>query len=405
MAGDAEDGDAGDGEDEYDEDLYREERGNRVSPEPEATAPAAAGPAVPVLASTSLNPQLEALVAMMKPLMEGMTAPLMAIAKSQGGRKRKRGDDEDEEEEAAGTPVLVHLPEHDLKDDAHTVIDWEARQLRPYNGGDWDLYWSKMPIKSEPVIEDIKIGHMTKAPINPNVIKKLHNRGTETTGKQWLSSNYGVEGKGGRIRAESDRTAGAFILDYNGPTGVWDAVDGIHNYTTALRQVRPDDWTGELMLRTLHDCRMFGHSSFSQKQQKDMIMDFFDQVLRHNAMRGRAKKPPMNRVDMLDLAKQLLFQKGIDGIGSFIALEPYSRNKSTVEDKVTVVPRSGRPEGKEKPYSEMTIEEKVRKCCRAYNTAQGCTRKGCQWKHWCSHVDEVKKLVCWKKSHNLKTHK
>jgi hypothetical protein len=64
------------------------------------------------------------------------------------------------------------------------------------------------------------------------------------------------------------------------------------------------------MLRTIHDCRMFDNPSFGAKQQKMMLMDFFDQVLRHNAMPGRAKKPPMDRREMLDLAKQLLFQKG-----------------------------------------------------------------------------------------------
>ena len=53
-------------------------------------------------------------------------------------------------------------------------------------------------------------------------------------GKQWLSSNYAVESKGGRIRADNDRTAGAFVLDYLEPTGV---------YATALRCVRPEDHT------------------------------------------------------------------------------------------------------------------------------------------------------------------
>ena len=135
-------------------------------------------------------------------------------------------------------------------------------------------------------------------------------------------------------------------------------------------------------------------------------MDFFDQVLRHNAMRGRAKKPPMKRKDMADLAKQILFQRGIDGIGSFMALEPYSRVKSSNGGPPAgPPPRAVRSDGREKNYTEMTLEEKVRKCCRAFNSAQGCSRKNCTWKHWCSHVDEAKKLVCWKTNHNLKTHK
>ena len=115
----------------------------------------------------------------------------------------------------------------------------------------------------------------------------------------------------GSIFGYNDHSAGAFVLDYNDPTGVWDVVDAMHNYTMALRHVRPDDWTGELMLRTVHDCRMFAHPSFDTKQQRSILMDFFDQVLRFDAMRGRARKPPMDRTEMLDLAKKLLFRKGI----------------------------------------------------------------------------------------------
>ena len=40
--------------------------------------------------------------------MEGKTAPLLAIAKSQGVRKRKKVDDDDEEEKASVVPVLIH---------------------------------------------------------------------------------------------------------------------------------------------------------------------------------------------------------------------------------------------------------------------------------------------------------
>ena len=166
---------------------------------------------------------------------------------------------------------------------------------------------------------------------------------------------------------------------------MWDVVDAMHNYTMALRHVRPDDWTGELMLRTVHDCRMFAHPSFDTKQQRSILMDFFDQVLRFDAMRGRARKPPMDRTEMLDLAKKLLFRKGIDGLTSFIAVEPYSRGKTAL--KTPNPPKDNRGNGNEdksqKSYSDMTVEEKVRKCYRAFNLDKGCSMPAgkCHWKH------------------------
>ena len=188
---------------------------------------------------------------MMEKFFTSQSSAFEMIAKDVGKKRRREEDEEEDVEVVKAQPKMIDVPGHHLRDDAHTVLDWTARLVRPYNGGDWDLYWSKMPRKATPVMEDIKKGHLTKAPINPNVIAKLHDRGKETAAKQWLSANYSVEDRPGKIRAKDDRSAGAFLLDYESPRGVWEAVDAVHNYTMALRMVRPDDWTGELLLRTL----------------------------------------------------------------------------------------------------------------------------------------------------------
>ena len=214
-------------------------------------------------------------------LVKNQDSSLKVFAKmAKGSRKRKRGEDDDEseeEEDVESQPKLIHFKE--VRDDAHSVIAWKLRaSIRPFNGPDLKTYWENMSKKATPVIEDIQIAHLTKAPINPTAIRKIHDRGAETTGKQWMSTNYSVEDKGGRIRATNDRTAGAFVLDYEDPRGPWEAVDSIFNYTMALRMVRPEDWTGILLLRTLHECRMFNHPRFSAKVQRELIMTMFDQV-------------------------------------------------------------------------------------------------------------------------------
>ena len=175
-----------------------------------------------------------------------------------GGPGRYEDDDE-----VKSKPVMLELQNHRLKNDAHSVLDWKAREVRPYNGGDQELYWRMRPRKSLPIIEDLKMQHLTKALINPNVIAKLHDRGSDMTTKQWLSSNYSVEGKGDKIRADNDRSAGAFVLDYSLAKGPWEAMDAVQNYTMAMRLVRRDDWTGDLMQRILHEYRVFAHPTFS----------------------------------------------------------------------------------------------------------------------------------------------
>ena len=203
----------------------------------------------------------------------------MAATAKTRKRGRSRRSEEEEEEEVKSQPRLVSIKNHLLEDDAHTIIDWKARFLiRPYNGGDQKLYWSKKPRKEVPVLEDLDVHHLTKAPINPSVIAKTHDRGALTTGKQWLSSNYSVEEKGGKWKALDDKGAGAFLFNYEEAKGVWEVVDAIHNYMMVLGQVRPDDWSGKLLLGVLHRCRMFAHPKFSDKIQRDLIMELFDQV-------------------------------------------------------------------------------------------------------------------------------
>ena len=196
-------------------------------------------------------------------------------------RKRKRGeeDEDDSDEDVVAGPVLIDVEHHHLKDDAHTVLDWVARSVRPYNGGDQEAYWAKRPRRDEPVLEDLKMAHLTKVPINPAVLAKAHDRGAETTAKQWLSTNYSVRSNDCKMRATDKGTAGAFFYDFQEPKGVWESVDAVFNYTMALMMIRPDDWTGILVLRTLHECRYFCHPQFDARTQKELIMAFFDQVL------------------------------------------------------------------------------------------------------------------------------
>ena len=89
-----------------------------------------------------VNPQQD-MMTMMKTMMEGFAGPLRDLVMVQAGNTSKRKREEEiEEEERVGTAILINQDNHNLRDDTHTVIDWEARSLRPYQG-DLPLYWRK----------------------------------------------------------------------------------------------------------------------------------------------------------------------------------------------------------------------------------------------------------------------
>lgn len=212
-------------------------------------------------------------------LLESQRDLFKNIVAAQEEKKRKRVSEEEEEEEMA-KPVMIDVKDHHLRDDAHSVLDWKARALRPYNGRDLKAYWENMPVKAKPVLEDIAMSHLTKVPINPSIIAKAHDRGAETTAKQWLSTNYSVRSNDCKMRATDKGTAGAFFYEFQDAKGVWEAVDGVHNYMHVLSLIRPEDYSGRLLLTTLHQCRMFAHPLINAKGQRELIMSLFDQVQR-----------------------------------------------------------------------------------------------------------------------------
>lgn len=44
---------------------------------------------------------------------------------------------------------------------------------------------------------------------------------------------------------------------HNTCPGVWETVDSLKHYTTALRSVRPEDYSGHVMEAALHQMRFF----------------------------------------------------------------------------------------------------------------------------------------------------
>lgn len=209
-------------------------------------------------------------------LLESQRDLVKNIVAAQEEKKRKRVHEEEEEEVAK--PVLIDVKDHHLQDDAHSVLDWKARALRPFNGRDLKMYWENVPVKAKPVLEDIAMSHLTKVPINPSIVAKAHDRGAETTAKQWLSTNYSVRSNDCKMRATDKGTAGAFFYEFQDAKGVWESVDGVHNYMHVLSLIRPDDYSGRLLLTTLHQCRYFAHPLINSKGQRELIMGLFDQV-------------------------------------------------------------------------------------------------------------------------------
>ena len=114
--------------------------------------------------------------------------------------------------------------------------------------------------------------------MNPKVVRKLHDRGAALCIKWFYTRNAHVKQRPGKIRVEGDAMAAAFKLDYVEATGIWEVIDGLWQYTTALRSIRPEDHSGHVLMLVLHRYRFFAGTGATPSQQQKMIISFIDTV-------------------------------------------------------------------------------------------------------------------------------
>ena len=261
----------------------------------------------------------------------------------------------------------------------------------------------------------MKDGHLSRGYVNPRLVARLHDRGAELCLRQFYHKNANVTERKGRLRVDNETNSAAYTFDYVEPQTVWECVDAVFHYVTALWSVRAEDYSGLVLLRALHDVRYFAGANKTDKAQAAMITKFVNIVFVQNSMRGRSLEPPLPYKETLEVAKRVMFEAGHDGMSSVIGVEPYTGNRVATQNptmnnqrrqgNTTVVrnPQQGGSGVSTKSFSDMSTAEKVARCCRNYNSARGCSIPNCKRPHICSKVLPSGQ-VCWKGGHTEITH-
>ena len=358
----------------------------------------------------------------------------MMSSASKISRKRKSLSDTDSDE-GHQEPVLISYPNHDLKDNAKDIIDWKARSLRPFRGEQKE-YWKKQPRVARPIMSDLRNSHLTESPLNPKLIEKLHDRGTELSLKMFHSGNINVEQRRGKVKLDEKSSAAAFQLDYKEPQTVWETVDCVQRYTITLRSVRPDDYTGDLLLRVLHEYRYFAGVSRTDGYQKALITKFVEKVFVENSNRGRSRTPPLDYSEVSRKAKITLHEAG-HLEGNLVGVDPYTgaRSRTISNDGKRSdwgsgprqLPSTGNDRKRDQNQGyrsyggrntgagnrgsqpnggqdQKVLQEKINICCRHWNNKSGCNVPSCNFDHKCN-IAVGPRSVCWSKQHNAVNHK
>ena len=200
----------------------------------------------------------------------------------------------------------------------------------------------------------------------------------------------------------------------------------VHHYSTALRSIRAEDYSGAVLLRVLHDVRYFAGACDSDKAQAAMVTKFVNLSFIQNSLMGRSLEPPLPYKEVYGIAKQVMFEAGHDGLLSVVGVEPYTGTRRNQGAGTSGAGGSGKKGGSggggggggarpdhqgrvkggwnNKSFSSMSTSDKVARCCRAWNTKGSCGDRDCRKPHICSKVLQGGQ-VCWKGGHNEPSHK
>ena len=297
-------------------------------------------------------------------------------------------------------PITVDIKEHHLHDNGIDIIDFVARtKIRPYRGP-LKEYWAALPTKQLPVVEDLNDAHIGTNDINPKILHKLHDRGEQLDIKMFLKKNQMVDAMPKRIttRGNSDGTIGAFEFDYKEPQNIWEIADALYAYTTALHTVRPEDWSGLVLLKVFHKYRCLSNSGRDQAVQAKALVRWINGVLQKNGTRGMNKAPPLDMEEVEQVLLKDLHHNRIDPATCLQGPDPYgprSRKRTQYDNpEGDDVPRKkGKGKGKQSTqpqhpptnnnqeaykgvaFKDLPLAVKIQKCCKFYNSAEGNSTK------------------------------
>ena len=151
----------------------------------------------------------------------------------------------------AEKPKMIEMMNYDLKDDAHMTIDYEVRtKLRPINAKP-EVWWKRFPRVSRPVLENIEIDYLDKTPVNPLVVKRLHDQGAVIKIKMLLPDNLSVEDRNVKatFTAQGGSLVGALNYSWIEPQTAWQIMDAAIHLLCLLHRIRPEDHRAITLLK------------------------------------------------------------------------------------------------------------------------------------------------------------
>ena len=269
-------------------------------------------------------------------------------------------------------------------------------------------YAEELPTKLKPVVRAIPLHFLgAQNAISLKTVEMMHNRCRAMKLKHFHSANMSVTSKG---KVEVTKSVGneqkrSTEFDWESPVSLQNCYEALCNYKTVLGQLFPWDSTGNIMERVLVKYK-YVSSAEELSTRKNIIIDFFDAVMKSNAIRATNSAPYFNFDEMEAQLKDSMVRFGVQPMVPIPKVFPKQGQSGNRGGQSGGQRGSGRGENRAK-YPPAAVGGVL--LCYNYNSLSGkrcsnlATKDGCKdntgkaFLHLCNKYVSEKGSYCFQK--------
>ena len=225
------------------------------------------------------------------------------------GEKRKEKPDE---------PRLEVWSERgsQAEDDNTTRFAWRCRRSYRQPNAEPEEYWREASYRMEVtpnMRESLVTSHLMPLGLSSRVLGWSHNLLATTAIKYYTHSQASLSAKKRKsnftIEEDDDDVRQRVVTvgqEWAETSGVGEVLEAVHNWTAVRFQVAPWDWSGLLLLRSLHEMAYFTHVVETEESQRVLLERYVDHYLNTNRRNLMQNKPPLIYRQVVRLAEEVV---------------------------------------------------------------------------------------------------
>ena len=202
-------------------------------------------------------------------------------------------------------------------DDSHELLSWDIRsKIKPIPYSSYKAWWtSEVPIKSSPILAYPTSAHLSDLSVSEVGWFSLHDRKAELR-ICWFSKKNGIKSRSEvqtvKVQGGEDTATKEICVSRNFKklTSTKEFATACLVYNECLSQIRSYDWSGRILLFTLHRFNWLRSVISDKSKQLSMLEELTDTFFEKNRARARQSQPPLDEKELIEHFKAHVLESG-----------------------------------------------------------------------------------------------